>query len=122
MHKSGDWSRRNQNHLDQWQSGKLSKGSRAKTFPRAFVFSFNIGYVFANSAHSDTLVSDLPCSLKIHPSFLAARDVSLFLFFSFFPSFSLLRKVASGEEKRRDDCIRRLPLLPSWEFHEGGRN
>ena len=37
-----DGTRKSNNWLDQWQSGKLSTGSRVKTFPRAFPWSTDV--------------------------------------------------------------------------------
>lgn len=105
--QSGDWTSRNQNHPDQLQSGKLSKGSHAQTFPRVFEFSFDVAlYLLTRPTVILWFLSDLPCTLKIHPSFLAARDVSLFFFF-FFSSFSLQRNVPSGEEEEETTVFAR---------------
>lgn len=101
--QSGDWASRNQNHPDQLQSGKLSKGSHAQTFPRVFEFSFDVAlYLLTRSTVILWFLSDLPRTLKIHSSFLAARDVLLF-----FSSFSLQRNVPGGEEEEETTVFAR---------------
>ena len=42
----GDGMRRSNNRFDQWENGKLSTGSGVQSFPRGFLFSFDVALCF----------------------------------------------------------------------------